>query len=238
MPSNSEDIGWLDEMPALPFFNDEYDVIPYGSLHSVAPYVSTPAAALGRAVELASQTSNGCIDDVVELGCGRGEFIRSLYASGWFQNGKVKRCRGMDIIKGELDIAREWANATYKKERQKPLPARQGGKAALQVNTCSPIRLPILVEFMECDIFENQDWAADASLIYIYLVPRMLLKLEGVLQRCCTGRNDVRIITYAYHFSDTSIMYTDFLQYTDNVLNLRVYCDRSNGVQMENLERN
>lgn len=236
MASNPEDNGWLDEMPALPFVNDEYDVIPYGSLHSVAPYVSTPSAALDRAVELASQTSNGCLDDVVELGCGRGEFIRSLYARGWFQNGRIKRCRGMDIIKEEIDIAREWANSISVKDRQKLFEGREGMTRTFSENTCA--QNPLLVEFLECDIFENQNWTADASLIYIYLVPRMLSKLEGVLAQCCSRGNDVRVITYAYHFSGTSIMYTNFLCFTDDRLNLRVYCNGNNSVKTEYLEQN
>jgi SAM-dependent methyltransferase len=187
-------------------------------------------------VELASQTSNGCVDDVVELGCGRGEFIRSLYASEWFQNGRVKRCRGMDIIKEELDIAREWAHAVSEKDRRKPLEGREGMTHTFSENICT--QSPLLIEFLECDIFENQNWAADASLIYIYLVPRMLSKLDGLLAQCCSSRNDVRVITYAYHFSDTSIMYKNFLYFTDNVLNLRVYCNGNNSVKLRYLARN
>jgi hypothetical protein len=142
----------------------------------------------------------------------------------------------MDIIKEEIDIAREWANSITEKDRPKLLEGREGMTRTFSENTCA--QNPLMVEFLECDIFEDQNWTADASLIYIYLVPTMLSKLEGVLAQCCSRGNDVRVITYAYHFSDTSIMYTNFLCFTDDRLNLRVYCNGNNSVKTEKLAQN
>lgn len=217
----------MSTMDDLPFADCDQDVVPYGSLHKVAPYVSTPVAALVRAVELAALTMpSPChdqqLDDVVELGCGQGEFLRQIHAAGWLDRNsslrRVRRCRGYDILIKELDVARKWAQlALLDDERQ-----CEEGCAMLPA-------LPI--EFVHADIFQDESWSDDASLVFICLVPRMLSQLEEKFAKCCSKKG-FRVITYCYHFAEDSTIHNDYLHFSDDLLNLRLYCSRKDTAQV------
>ena len=220
-------------MDDLPFADCIEETVPYGSLHRVAPYVSSPVSSLVRAIELAEMTRPPSqLDDVLELGCGRGEFIRQVHAAGWLKRNitfrKAQRCRGIDILEKELKIAREWAESVALEDE------RKCSNLLLEDNKLQVLLPPVLVEFINADIFHDDGWSRDSSLIFIYLVPRMLTKLDEILARCCSKKG-VRVITFCYHFAEDSGMHNDYLYFSDNLLNLRLYCSRADTTPMLNI---
>ena len=82
-----------DEEDALPFSGSNN--IEYGSLGAYPPYVPTPPTALKNAIDLASNFGLQNNNKVVEVGCGKGEFIQAIYRNDW--NSKCESCMGIDI---------------------------------------------------------------------------------------------------------------------------------------------
>ena len=62
-----------EECDALPFSGEKN--IEYGSLSAVPPYVPTPPTALKTAIEMVDQMGQSNDNIIVEVGCGKGEFI-------------------------------------------------------------------------------------------------------------------------------------------------------------------
>ena len=97
MESNKIDKQSLSENEddALPFSGDAF--IEYGSLSAYPPYVPSPPTSLKHAIELASKWGKQNENILVEVGCGKGEFIMAIEREGWFQSNKAKLCLGIDI---------------------------------------------------------------------------------------------------------------------------------------------
>jgi SAM-dependent methyltransferase len=70
MSSNEAESQVLDDIHKLPFADQTH--IPFGSLNSVAPFVSSPISVLRRAHSMLEITNR---DIVFDLGCGTGDFL-------------------------------------------------------------------------------------------------------------------------------------------------------------------
>jgi len=208
----------------LPFCGEEVEHIEYGSLSAVAPYVSSPPAALLAAVELAHAAGDDVVagtpggEVVVELGCGKGEFIRAMYGRRGQRGRPVQGYLGVDIAEDLIADAQAWVGDCPDLRL-----VQEASDISAIIADGANDKTP--AAFLEADLFEDPWWVANATIVYLHVTPRMLGESRmqsSVLDFLSRSPGHNRLITYFYHFDDASPVAECFVQ-EHELYSLRLY---------------
>eukprot|EP00536_Pseudo-nitzschia_multiseries_P009679 jgi/Psemu1/201397/e_gw1.278.50.1 len=144
---------------------------------------STPLSAVDHCMERVPLQSNDCVFDI---GCGDGRIIHqwaillseSLWAAGDHVTGATISFVGIDIDSDRIEQARQTAN-TLKSE----------GRILSQIQ----------ITFICKNAMESIDDIQDATVIFLYLIPRGLKQIYPLIREACSKSREkrkLRIISY------------------------------------------